>query len=177
MDTATDTDRLKIRVLGPADLDRLVKIDQVHTGRNRRLWFEGKIRRATADSDLWISLGAEADGRLVGALLGSLQYGEFGQPEPIATLDTILVEPESGRQGVARALVEQLVRNLEALGIERIRTEVGWRELELLGFLGHQGFSPSPQLVLELDVRRALAAQREREVTESLSPLEACTRG
>jgi len=172
-----DNDGLTIRALRVTDLDRLVKIDQAHTRRNRGLWFEGKIRRAMTESGLWISLGAEVDGRLAGALLGSLQYGEFGQPEPVATLDTILVEPESARRGVARALVEQLVQNLEALGIDRVRTEVGWTELDLIGFLGHQGFSPAPRLVLELDVPRALRAQRAREVEDASRPCEASAAG
>ena len=90
------------------------------------------------------------DGCLVGAVLGSLHYGEFGQPEPIAVLDTILVDPGFARQGIGTALLEQLVKNLRALGIDRLRTEVAWDEHDLGRFLGRQGFAPAPRLVLEL---------------------------
>lgn len=102
-----------------------------------------------------ISLGAEVDGgTLVGALLGSLHYGEFGQPEPLAVLDTLLVDPDFAGQGVGRVMMEQLRRNLGALRIERVRTEVGWNEQALIGFLAHEGFAPAPRLVLELDIGR-----------------------
>lgn len=143
-------DGLIVRNLELGDAPRLVKLDQRLTGRNRAAWYEGKLKRALEESDVKISLGAERDGFLVGAVLGELHYGEFGQPEPIAILDTILVDPDSARQGVGRALLESLTRNLAALGIERLRTEVAWDEHELNRFLGRTGFVPAPRLVLEL---------------------------
>lgn len=143
-------DGVIIRNLTPGDAPRLVRMDQRLTGHNRSAWYEGKLKRALEESDVRISLGAETDGFLVGAALGSLQYGEFGQPEPMAVLDTILVDPDFAHQGVGRALLENLTRNLGALGIERLRTEVAWDEHDLNRFLGRMGFAPAPRLVLEL---------------------------
>lgn len=145
-----ERDGVTVRLLTLADAPRLVRMDQAITGRNRTAWYEGKLKRALDESDLQISLGAEADGFLVGALLGSLHYGEFGQPEPIAVLDTILVDPGFARRGIGSSLLENLTRNLRALGIERLRTEVAWDEHDLGRFLGLQGFVPAPRLVLEL---------------------------
>jgi predicted N-acetyltransferase YhbS len=145
-------DDLTIRTLQLSDAPRLTKIDHQITGRQRSAWYEGKLRRALEESDVRISLGAEKDGILVGALLGSLQYGEFGQPEPLAILDTILVDPAFSGQGVGTAMLEQLVKNLHAFGIERLRTEVSWDEHALSRFLGRHGFVPMPRLVLELAV-------------------------
>jgi predicted N-acetyltransferase YhbS len=147
-------DELTIRTLRPGDCPRLVKIDQEISGRSRQAWYEGKIRRALQDADINISLGAELDGMLVGAVLGSVHFGEFGQPEPVAVLDTVLVDPAFGRRGVGRALVEQLLLNLAGLHIERLRTEVAWTELDLLGFFARSGFAPVPRLVLERPVTR-----------------------
>lgn len=143
-----------VRSLKPEDAPRLVRMDQAITGRNRSAWYEGKLKRALTESDLNISLGAEVDGCLVGAVLGSLHYGEFGLPEPIAVLDTILVDREFSGRGVATGILDQLVGNLQALGIERIRTEVSWNEQELNGFLAKNGFAPAPRLVLERPLRR-----------------------
>lgn len=145
-----ERDGVKVRLLNLADAPRLVRMDQAITGRNRTAWYEGKLKRALKESDLQISLGAEIDGSVVGAVLGSLHYGEFGQPEPIAVLDTILVDPGFARRGIGSALLENLTRNLRALGIERLRTEVAWDEHALNRFLGLQGFVPAPRLVLEL---------------------------
>jgi GNAT superfamily N-acetyltransferase len=148
-----------VRTLTAADAPHLVRMDQAITGRNRTAWYEGKLKRALLDSDIRISLGAEREGRLVGAVLGSLHYGEFGIPEPIAVLDTVLVDPGVRAQGVGTALFDQLARNLCALGIRRLRTEVGWDEHDLNRFLGHRGFVPAPRLVLELPLGESWAAK------------------
>lgn len=147
---------LKIRTLVREDVARLARMDERATGRNRRAWYDGKLKRALEESDLRISLGAELDGTLVGALLGTLQYGEFGLPEPVAVLDTILVDEDFRRRGVATAMFDQLVKNLEALGIESLRTEVVWNDRELVGFLGKNGFAPARRLVLERSLRESV---------------------
>lgn len=155
--------RVIVRTITLEDLPRLVTMDRAFTGRTRRKWFEGKLRRALAEADLKISLGAEVDGTLVGAMLGALAYGEFGQPEPVAILDTCLVDRAYARQGIGSAMLAQLLKNLAALGIASIRTEVGWNEHDLLSFLGSAGFTPVPRLVLELDVAKAAKALDEKE--------------
>jgi GNAT superfamily N-acetyltransferase len=149
MESQRVTEEVRVRTLELADVARLTRMDQTITGRNRSTWYQGKVKRALEESDVRISLGAELDGGLVGAVLGSLQYGEFGQPEPIAILDTILVDPGYAGRGVGSVLVEHLVRNLRALGIERLRTEVAWDEHDLARFLGRRGFSPAARIVLE----------------------------
>jgi len=155
-----------IRNLRPEDCARLVRMDAQITGRKRQQWFEGKLKRALTESDVLISLGAEVDGTLVGAMLGALHYGEFGLPEPIAILDTVLVDRAMQRRGIARRILAALTKNLRAFGIERLRTEVAWDDAELLGFFAHAGFRPVPALVLEMDV--AGAAVRLDEEPETL---------
>lgn len=155
-DNGNDSDNdngLIIRTLDWQDVARLVRMDERSTGRNRRTWYEGKLKRALEESDLKISLGAEMDGILVGAVLGALHFGEFGLPEPVAVLDTILVDHDFRGRGVATAMLDQLVKNLEALGIEQVRTEVAWNDRDLVGFLGKNGFGPARRLVLERSLR------------------------
>ena len=149
MDGEREGDGVTVRTLNREDVPRLVRMDERMTGRNRRAWYEGKIKRALEDSDVRISLGAESGGMLVGAVLGTLQYGEFGVPEPVAVLDTILVDPDFRGRGIGSTMFDQLVENLEALGIERLRTEVAWNHGDLIGFLGRNGFGPASRLVLE----------------------------
>ncbi len=151
MDQELDTE-IVIRSLTRDDCARLVAMDTKITGRSRTAWYEGKLDRALADSDLQVSLGAEKDGVLVGAMLAGLHFGEFGLPEPVAVLDTVLVDPAFSRQGIAGALYDQLTTNLRALRIERIRTEVSWDEHELLGYFASAGFKPVPRLVLEAEL-------------------------
>lgn len=140
-----------VRTLTKDDLDRLVRMDQQHSGRNRSRFLAGKLERALG-SDVRISLGAVVDGALVGAVMGTVHYGEFGLAEPIAILDTLLVDRGQQRRGIGRAMLDQLMKNLAALRIERVRTEVGWNEQPLIGFLAAAGFAPAPRLVLERGV-------------------------
>lgn len=147
-DLEHDDADLSIRTLRASDLARLVKMDQAWLGRNRSKYLEDKLQRALS-APVQISLGAESDGALVGAMLGAVHYGEYGLPEPVAVLDTILVDPNWTGRHVGQRLMDQLTKNLRALRIERLRTEVAWTETRLLGFLAHEGFTPTPRLVLE----------------------------
>jgi ribosomal protein S18 acetylase RimI-like enzyme len=147
-----ERDDLVIRSLTLDDCQRLVRIDEQITGRSRKAWFEGKLKRALRDSDVQVSLGATRDGLLVGAMLASLHYGEFGLPEPTAVLDTVLVDRSFSRQGIASALFDQLVKNLQGLRIERLRTEVAWNDHELVVFFSRKGFNPVPRIVLEAEL-------------------------
>jgi len=140
---------IRIRILTAADERRLVQIDQRLTGRSRAEWYRRRLARALRESDVNVSLGAEVDGCLAGAVLCTVQYGEFGVADPVAVLDTLIVDPGFQKQGVGAALLEQLQKNLAGLRVERVRTEVDWTERELMGFLAQAGFTPAPRLVLE----------------------------
>lgn len=148
MDIESGAPEPRIRNLIAGDLARLVAIDAQHTGRRRTAWYEGRLARALRDSGVRVSLGAEVDGTLVGAVLAEVQYGEYGVADPVAVLDTVLVDRAFTHQGVGAALMEHLTRNLRALHIEHIRTEVAWDQQGLMGFLARSGFEPAPRLVL-----------------------------
>ncbi|MBI3449297.1 MAG: GNAT family N-acetyltransferase, partial [Acidobacteria bacterium] len=113
-----------------------------------RKYFEVKIASALTDTGVKISLVAEIDGAVAGFLMGSVFYGEFGLPEPAATIDTIGVHPGFRGRRVGRALMRQLAMNLRALGIESIETLVRWDDWDLLRFLAADGFEPAPRLCL-----------------------------
>ena len=147
-----DTDGILLRTLRADDLDAIVAIDERIVGRTRRRYYELKLRDALVPGALRISLAAECDGALAGFLLASLYYGEFGIPEPSAVLDTIAVAPDRRGKKIGKALVRQLVMNLRALGIERVRTEVDWNQFDLLAFLARQGFRPASRLCLDLSL-------------------------
>ena len=146
---AADASVLIVRTLTSDDLSELVRMDERITSRTRQSYYQGRLHNALQMSQLQISLGAELDGHLVGAILGTLQYGEFGVAEAVAVLDTVLVDPARRGQGVGSALFDQLELNLGALNVERMRTEVAWDEHNLTHFLARRGFGPVPRLVLE----------------------------
>jgi hypothetical protein len=74
------------------DLDAVVAIDAVASGRRRPRYFELMLERAVKQAALQVSLAAEVDGRVVGFVIASLYYGEYGVSEPTASLDAIAVD-------------------------------------------------------------------------------------
>ena len=148
---ARDEDVL-VRNLNKNDLDRVLRIDRATTGLDRRKFMQDRADSALEESGLRVSLAAEVDGNLVGFLLASVHHGEYGRPAPVATIDTIGVNPDFGGKGVGRALMRQLCLNLKALRVERLETLVGWDEWDLMAFLRASGFAPAARLCLELDL-------------------------
>jgi ribosomal protein S18 acetylase RimI-like enzyme len=149
-----ETDAVLVRTLRAEDLPELAEIDRKISGRPRREYLARRLENALRDSSVCISLAAEVDGRVAGFLMGSLYYGEFGLPEPVAVLDTLGVDPVLRHRKVGSALLRQLVLNLRALGIERVQTEVDWTQRDLLAFFAASGFAPAPRFCLELQLGR-----------------------
>jgi ribosomal protein S18 acetylase RimI-like enzyme len=142
-------DRIMVRALKESDLHPLIGIDRRITGRDRSAYFKRKLDEALFESDVRVSLVAERDGVPIGFIMARVDFGEFGRMEPTAVMDTIGVDIEYRDQGVGRALLSQLLINLGTLRVERIRTEIDWRDRDLLAFLDRCGFRPSPQLCFE----------------------------
>jgi predicted N-acetyltransferase YhbS len=145
-------DRIPVRAMKESDLAALVAIDRRNTGSDRSGYFERKLDEALRESDVRVSLVAEQDGAVVGFIMARVDFGEFGRLEPIAVMDTIGVDPDWHDRGVGRALLSQLLVNLGTLRVERIRTDVAWRDRDLFGFLDRCGFLPAQQLCFKRPV-------------------------
>ena len=144
-----ETDAVLVRAMREADLNAIVAIDAAATGRRRPRYFDIMLQRAITQASLQISLVAEVEDRVVGFMIGSLYYGEYGVVEPSASIDAVSVDPRFRRKRVGRALMRQLRLNLNALRITTLRTEVSWNNFDLLAFFRSQGFNPSSRLCLE----------------------------
>jgi ribosomal protein S18 acetylase RimI-like enzyme len=139
-------DRFPVRSMSEADLPALIEIDRRTTGRDRTPYYQRKVAEALHESGVRVSLVAEGDGRPVGFIMARVDFGEFGQAEPEAVMDTIGVDPAFHGQGVGQAMMSQLLINLATLRVERVRTEVEWNDFRLLGFLDRCGFRPSQRI-------------------------------
>ena len=142
-------DAFTVRQLRAGDLDDVVRIDTHSTGQDRRGFYQRRLQTALEESGILVSLAAELDGMFVGFVLGRVYHGEYGRTESFATLDTIGVDPAFRGRGVGHALLDQLVRNLTALRVERLQTEVEWDQWDLLRFLHDVDFQPAPRMALE----------------------------
>jgi ribosomal protein S18 acetylase RimI-like enzyme len=158
-----ETDAVLVRNLRQSDLEAVVALDGIVSGRRRPRYFELMLERALKQSSLQISLVAELEGVVAGFLLGSLYYGEFGVAEPTASIEAIAVHPRFQRRHVGRALVRQLRQNLGALHIASVRTEVDWDDFDLLAFLQGEGFVPARRICLECPIDPTTPSKEETE--------------
>jgi len=150
-----DTDDVLVRTLEEKDLEAIVRIDAAAVGRRRQEYYQDRMKAALTDSRIHTSLVAEVappgqeTNAVVGFLMSTNYYGEFGRAEPTAVIEALGVLPELRGQHVGEALMRQFVMNARALRVDRIRTEVAWNDHGLLRFFDKSGFAPSSRLVLE----------------------------
>lgn len=138
-----------IRAMTGEDLDRIVEIDSKVLGKSRSDYWEMKLELVEKRSPI-ASLVAEVDGKVVGFIIGDASGWEYGVPENIGWIDTIGVDPDLQRKGIARDLFGEMVANLKKVGVAKIYTFANWRDWGLLQFFDAMGFERGDMINLEL---------------------------
>jgi predicted N-acetyltransferase YhbS len=142
----TARDRVRIRTMEAADLPAMISIDRKILGVDRSDYFKNRLAECVKGACVFVSLVAENDGMTVGFIMARVDYGEFGRPANVATIDTLGIHPDFTHQQVGTGLMEQLKVNLAALGVERIITRVTWNNFPLMSFMAQQKFRKSQRL-------------------------------
>jgi len=141
----------KVRKMTSKDLDAIVAIDTQILGKSR--WDYWLMKMSLAEQRLpMASLVAEADGKVVGFILGDASGYEYDVPENIGWIDTIGVDPAYQKQGIARMLMNEMIVNLKKVGVDTVYTMVNWRDWNLLKFFDAFGYKKGPLINLELKI-------------------------
>jgi ribosomal protein S18 acetylase RimI-like enzyme len=139
-------DVVPVRSMTLDDLPVVTGLDRRVTGRDRSGYYKRKVQEALQESGIRLSMIATVDKVPAGFIMARVDYGEFGETEPEAVIDTIGVNPDFAGKRVGTALISQLLGNLQGLRVERVRTEVDWDNFGLLAFLKGLGFHPSQRV-------------------------------
>ena len=140
-----------IRAMTAADLDRIAEIDKQVLGQSRPEYWELKLELVEKRSPI-SSLVAEVEGKVIGFVIGDARGWEYSVAENIGWIDTIGVDPECQRKGIAKMLMTEMINNLKKVGVEKIYTFVNWRDWNLLRFFDATGFKKGDMINLELKV-------------------------
>ena len=143
-------ERISVRSLTLADLPSVIGLDREITGRDRSVYLKRKVDEALRKNGVRLSMLAEIDRTPAGFIMARVDYGEFGETEAEAVLDTIGVDLEFQRQSVATCLLTQMLNQLSSLRVERVRTVVEWNNATLIAFLDRSGFKPTQNLTFAL---------------------------
>ncbi len=139
---------IRIHPLTELDIDGITRIDERITGRYRpEVWEERVTYYIRRDAEA--SQVAEADGAVVGFMLGEVRGGEFGLEEATGWLDFMGVDPGTRGKGVGARLAEALLAHFRSCGAHVARTMVRNEDEQILGFVRSIGFAPAPISSLE----------------------------
>ncbi len=140
-----------IRTMTSKDLQRISEIDEKVLGKSRPEYWEKKLVIVEQRSPL-ASLVAEMDRMVVGFIIGDASGWEYGAPDNVGWIDTIGIDPEYQRRGIAKLLMVEMINNLKKVGVDTINTFVNWRDWSLLQFFDANGFQRGDMINLELKV-------------------------
>ena len=140
-----------IRAMTAMDLDRIAEIDKLVLGQSRPAYWELKLASADKRSPM-SSLVAELEGKVIGFVIGDARGWEYSVAENIGWIDTIGVDPDYQRKGIAKMLMTEMINNLKKEGVEKIYTFVNWRDWNLLRFFDASGFRKGDMINLEMKV-------------------------
>lgn len=143
---------VRIRPLTISDLDAIVEIDRKVLGKVRGDFWRQKIELPNPQYP-FSGLVAEAEGKVVGFIVGEVSGWEFGIPETVGWISTIGVDPDYQHKGVARELSQEFIKNLKSIGVSVVYTLVNWSDWDLLKFFRAMGFTRGGEMInLELKI-------------------------
>ena len=145
---------IKIRLMKADDFGAVVGIDEKVLKTSRPEYYEIKFEKLFKSKDyLPTSLVAEdADGTVVGFVMGELYVGEYGIFKEEASLDTIGVDPDCQHKGIGEQLINEFMEHLKKLGVRKVNTLVDWNDSKLIQFFSANQFVPSKTINLERSI-------------------------
>jgi ribosomal protein S18 acetylase RimI-like enzyme len=114
---------VQIRALEDADIGDITALDEKLGGEYRPEVWERRLgyylRRDPESSTV-----AQADGKVVGFMLGEVRSGEFGLEEATGWIEVLGVDPDYRGNAIGRRLAERVLASFGALGAKSVRTLV-----------------------------------------------------
>jgi GNAT superfamily N-acetyltransferase len=150
---AAQRSELSIRSVRRGDLDAVIAIDTQVTGLEKRDYWRSVYRRygesATTPSAQF--LVAEADGDVVGFVIGEVRDWEFGAP-PCGWVFAIDVRPDARLTGIGTRLLESILSGFRRAGVRKVRTMLASDNTLILSFFRSQGMMAGRFIPLEMDL-------------------------
>lgn len=146
-----DIQEVSIRPMRHADLAVIVELDAHVFGSARPAYFERRLTVLDAvDAGMrTIFLVAVYRDQVIGFVMGTLAYGEFGLTQVTAILDSIAVDPHYQRQGIGQQLTEAFIKQSARQGASAVYTLVNWDNWTLLKVFHALGFVLASTIPLE----------------------------
>lgn len=129
---------VKIRRMQEEDIPMIIEIDMKIVGTDRTISWPQKASSHFRTYYPPLSYVAEAEGKVVGFILGDVRGAEYALPLS-GWIDIVGVDPTYQHRGIGRRLVETFYEGCRERGI-RSRAVVREGDSRLVHFLGTVGF-------------------------------------
>jgi ribosomal protein S18 acetylase RimI-like enzyme len=149
--SSLDIQEVLIRPMRQTDLSIVVELDAHAFGSTRPAYFERRfVVLDSADAETRaIFLVAVYQDQVIGFVMGTLAYGEFGLTQVTAILDSIAVHPGYQHQGIGQKLTEAFMKQSARQGASAVYTLVNWDNWTLLKVFHALGFELASTIPLE----------------------------
>ena len=107
--------RVSLRPIGSSHGEDIVEIDQRILGKKRQSFWKKKVMAVESNSPP-TGIVAELENKVIGFIFGEVSAWEFGVPASVGWIDTLGVDPKYQHRGVAKALMEVLIKNFREAG-------------------------------------------------------------
>ena len=146
-----DVQEVSIRPMRHEDLSVVVELDAHVFGSMRPAYYERRLDVLySADAGTKaIFLVAIYRDQVIGFIMGTLAYGEFGLTQVTAILDSIAVHPHFQHQGIGQKLTEAFMKQSAHQGASTVYTLVNWDNWTLLKVFHALGFELASTIPLE----------------------------
>jgi ribosomal protein S18 acetylase RimI-like enzyme len=149
---ATAGDGIGVRAARRRDLDAVIAIDAAVTGLAKPAYWRSVFRRyADPEERGRRFLVAEANGEVVGFVIGEVRDWEFGSP-PCGWVFGIDVRADVREAGVGSRLLEAIAKSFRRVGVTKLRTMLARDNTLILSFFRSQGMMAAPFIPLEMDL-------------------------
>ena len=141
----------KIRAVRRPDLTQVVEIDARITGLRKPAYWSGILSRYGRRQRQSYFLVAEAQGGILGYVVGEVRDWEFGSP-PCGWVFGIGVRPQARLGGVGTRLLEAICERFRGCRVGKVRTLLARDNSLVLAFFRSQGMMAAAVIPLEKDL-------------------------
>lgn len=148
MSPAFDVD-VTLRDATMGDSAAVVGLDAEATGLKKTAYWRDMFERYVAlGRDNRFFLVAEAQGRIVGFIVGETRVWEFGSP-PSGWVFAVNVAGDRREHGIGSRLMAAICERFRGLGVDTVRTMISRDDPLNLAFFRSQGMTAGPYIELE----------------------------
>lgn len=141
---------IEVRPATGSDLKAIIDLDPRRVPASRHDYWRGRLRACEQGTDPRI-LVAEAEGSVVGVIVGEVRAWEFDSP-PCGWVLAIMVHPQWRERGVGSRLLAALHGQFREAGVSRMRTMVARDYHTVLAFFRSHGMMAGPYIELECGI-------------------------